>query len=94
MHPTKPPLAPATRPSEASSKPGELVLDGFCGSGTTLIAAEMTARRAALVELDAGYVDVIVRRWQAFTEQEATLVETEQTFTEVADGRTQRRAQA
>ena len=46
---------------------GEIVLDGFLGSGTTVIAAERTGRRCYGIELDAGYVDTIVRRWQALT---------------------------
>jgi DNA modification methylase len=46
---------------------GDIVLDAFLGSGTTLIAAERTGRRCYGSELDAGYVDTIVRRWQALT---------------------------
>ena len=49
-----------------SSRPGEVVLDPFGGSGTTLIAAEKSGRQARLIELDPKYVDVIVRRWQSF----------------------------
>lgn len=49
------------------SRPGEVVLDAFGGSGTTLIAAEKAARAARLIELDPKYVDVIVRRWQDWT---------------------------
>ena len=47
-----------------SSRPGQLVLDPFGGSGTTLIAAEKAQRRSTLIELDPKYADVIVRRWQ------------------------------
>jgi DNA modification methylase len=50
-----------------SSRPGENVLDLFGGSGSTLIAAEQTGRRAFLMELDALYCDVIVQRWEKFT---------------------------
>ena len=46
---------------------GEIVLDAFLGSGTTLIAAERTGRRCCGLELDAGYVDTAIRRWQALT---------------------------
>ena len=46
---------------------GEIVLDAFLGSGTTVIAAERTGRRCYGLELDPGYVDTIVRRWQALT---------------------------
>ena len=54
-----------------SSRPGDIVLDPFGGSGTTLIAAEKTGRRARLIELDPKYVDVIVRRWQSYTGDQA-----------------------
>jgi DNA modification methylase len=50
-----------------SSKSRDIVLDIFGGSGTTMVAAERTGRRARLVELDPRYVDVIVRRWQGTT---------------------------
>jgi hypothetical protein len=46
---------------------GDIVLDGFLGSGTTVIAAERTGRRCYGLELDSGYVDTIIRRWQALT---------------------------
>ncbi len=54
-----------------SSRPGNVVLDPFGGSGTTLIAAEKSGRVARLIELDPKYVDVIVRRWEEFTGQTA-----------------------
>jgi DNA modification methylase len=50
-----------------SSRPGNVVLDPFGGSGTTLIAAEKSGRLARLIELDPKYADVIVRRWQDWT---------------------------
>lgn len=49
-----------------SSRPGDVVLDPFGGSGTTMIAAEKSGRQARLIELDPKYVDVIVRRWQDY----------------------------
>jgi DNA modification methylase len=55
-----------------SSRPGNVVLDPFGGSGTTLIAAEKSGRVARLIELDPKYVDVIVRRWEDFTGKQAT----------------------
>ena len=55
-----------------SSRPGNVVLDPFGGSGTTLIAAEKSGRSARLIELDPKYVDVIVRRWEEFTGKQAT----------------------
>ncbi|NKA76388.1 DNA methylase N-4 [Ralstonia solanacearum] len=54
-----------------SSRPGDVVLDAFGGSGTTLIAAEKAARAARLIELDPRYVDVIVRRWEEYTGEQA-----------------------
>ncbi len=55
-----------------SSRPGENVLDLFGGSGSTLIAAQQTGRRAFLMELDPPYCDVIVERWEKFTGQTAS----------------------
>jgi len=59
-----------------------VVLDGFLGSGTTVIAAERTGRRCYGLELDPIYVDVIVRRWQAYTRQTAQHAETGRSFAE------------
>jgi DNA modification methylase len=67
IHLTEKPVELASRAIEYSSRRGENVLDLFGGSGSTLIAAEQTARRAYLVELDPLYCDVIVQRWQAFS---------------------------
>jgi DNA modification methylase len=67
-----------------NTKGGDMVLDSFGGSGTTLIAAEQHGRVARLMELDPRYVDVIVKRWQAFTGKTATLEATGQTFEDVA----------
>jgi DNA modification methylase len=61
----------ARRAIEYSSRPGENVLDLFGGSGSTLIGAEMTGRRAFLMELDPLYCDVIVQRWERFTGRKA-----------------------
>jgi DNA modification methylase len=70
-HPTTKPVDLIHRHLQNSSQRGDVVLDTFGGSGSTLIAAEQLARRARLVELDPRYCEVIVRRWEAFTEQEA-----------------------
>ena len=67
VHLTEKPAALATRAIEYSSRRGENVLDLFAGSGSTLIAAEMTGRRAFLMELDPLYCDVIVARYEQFT---------------------------
>jgi DNA modification methylase len=63
---------------------GEIVLDGFLGSGSTLIAAERTSRICYGVELDPLYVDAIVHRWEKATGRQATLHGTGETFEEVA----------
>ena len=67
-----------------ASRRGEIVLDGFGGSGTTLIAAERTGRTARLVELDPHYCDVICRRFEAFTGETAQLAETGEAFADAA----------
>lgn len=72
LHPTMKPVELVERAIRNSSSPGQAVLDGFGGSGTTLIAAEKTGRVARLIELDPKYSDVIVRRWQDWTGQQAT----------------------
>jgi DNA modification methylase len=61
------------RPILNNSSPGQAVYEPFSGSGTTLIAAEMTGRTCHAIELDPAYVDVAIQRWQAFTGQEARL---------------------
>ncbi|MDP1526694.1 MAG: site-specific DNA-methyltransferase, partial [Rhodocyclaceae bacterium] len=71
LHPTMKPVELVERAIRNSSRPGDTVLDPFGGSGTTLIAAEKSGRVARLIELDPKYVDVIVRRWQDYTGQQA-----------------------
>jgi len=71
LHPTMKPVELVERAVRNSSKTRDLVLDPFGGSGSTLIACEKSGRRARLIELDPKYVDVIIRRWQEFTGQEA-----------------------
>lgn len=72
LHPTMKPVELVERAIRNSSRPGNVVLDPFGGSGTTLIAAEKSGRAARLIELDPKYCDVIVRRWQNFAGQQAT----------------------
>ncbi|MGK0674240.1 MAG: site-specific DNA-methyltransferase [Halothiobacillaceae bacterium] len=72
LHPTMKPVDLVERAIRNSSRPGDVVLDPFGGSGTTLIAAEKAGRVARLIELDPKYADVIVRRWQDWTGQQAT----------------------
>src|SRR5271165_5176896 len=71
IHLTEKPVELAARAIQYSSRPGEHVLDLFGGSGSTLIAAEQTGRRAYLIELDPLYCDVIVQRWEQFTGKQA-----------------------
>jgi DNA modification methylase len=71
LHPTMKPVELVERAIRNSRRPGDIVLDPFGGSGTTLIAAEKSGRIGWLIELDPKYVDVIVRRWQDWTGQEA-----------------------
>ena len=71
VHLTEKPVELAVRAIQFSSKPGENVLDLFGGSGSTLIGCEQTQRRAFLMELDAPYCDVIVKRWEDFTGRKA-----------------------
>ena len=63
-----------------NTKGGDIVLDSFGGSGTTLIAAEKNGRIARIMELDPKYVDVIVKRWQNYTGKTATLESTGEPF--------------
>jgi len=71
LHPTMKPVELVERAIRNSSRPGDIVLDPFGGSGTTLIATEKTGRIGWLIELDPKYVDVIVRRWQDWSGQDA-----------------------
>jgi DNA modification methylase len=79
-HPTVKPTAMVADALMDVSHRGDVVLDAFGGSGATLLAAEKTGRRARLIELDPGYVDVAIRRWQEMTGKEAVLSGTEETF--------------
>ena len=83
LHPTMKPIALVERAIRNSSKSRDIVLDLFGGSGTTMIAAERTERRARLVELDPKYVDVIVQRWQEATGGSALHATTGQPFNSV-----------
>jgi DNA modification methylase len=74
VHLTEKPVELAVRAMQYSSRAGENVLDLFGGSGSTLIAAEQTGRKAFLMELDALYTDVIVQRWENFTGRKAERV--------------------
>jgi DNA modification methylase len=87
MHPTVKPVALVVDAIQDCSKRGNIVLDCFGGSGTTLIAAEKSGRRARLLEYDPAYCDTIVRRWEVFTGKRATLVATGAFFENVEEQR-------
>jgi DNA modification methylase len=80
MHPTVKPVAMVADAILDCSSRGELVLDPFLGSGTTLIAAERVGRRCFGIEIDPAYVDTIIRRWQAFSGDVARHGETGELF--------------
>jgi DNA modification methylase len=75
LHPTMKPIELVQKSIVNSSKPGNIVLDSFGGSGSTLIACEQTNRRCRMVELDPQYCDVILARWEKFTGKTAELVQ-------------------
>jgi DNA modification methylase len=87
MHPTVKPVALIADAIRDCSRRGEVVLDGFGGSGSTLIAAEKTGRAARLIEYDPLYCDTIIRRWERYTGKRATLDGSGVIFEEVADDR-------
>jgi DNA modification methylase len=83
MHPTVKPTALVADAIKDCSRRPDLILDPFAGSGTTIIAAEKTGRRARAMEIDPHYCDVIVRRWQAYTGKRAVHTATELSFEEI-----------
>jgi len=83
VHPTVKPLALVADAMRDCSRRGDIVLDPFVGSGTTILAAERVGRRACGLDLDPFYVDAAIRRWQAFTGRDAILAGTDKTFDEV-----------
>ena len=87
MHPTVKPVALIADAIRDCSRRRQLVLDPFAGSGTTLIAAEKTGRRARVLELDPLYCDTIIRRWQAFTGKRARHAPSNFTFEMIEDQR-------
>ncbi len=93
MHPTVKPVAMVADAIRDCSHRGDVVLDAFCGSGTTLVAAERAGRVGRALEIDPVYVDTAVRRWQALTGEAATLAETGLAFDAVAAERAAPKAQ-
>jgi DNA modification methylase len=86
LHPTMKPVELVEHGLNTAGKRGDVVLDLFGGSGSTLIACEKTNRQARLMELDPRYVDVIIKRWQDYTGKIATHAETGKPFAEVTNG--------
>ena len=87
VDPTVKPVALVADALRDCSRRGDIVLDPFMGSGTTVLAAEKVGRRAYGLELDPLYVDAAVRRWQNFTRRDALLQGSRTTFDEVANAR-------
>jgi len=85
-HPTVKPVSMVADAIKDCTRRNHIVLDTFCGSGTTLLAAERVGRRACGMEIDPRYVDVAIRRWQAFTGKDVVHIDG-LTFEEVADAR-------
>lgn len=77
-HPTMKPIALVAQAINNSSKKGNIILDLFGGSGTTLVASEQTNRKCRMMELDPQYVDVIINRWETFTGKKAVKIEGEE----------------
>jgi len=88
-HPTPKPVELVEDALLDVTNPGDIVLDPFLGSGTTLIAAERTGRICCGIELDPKYVDLTIRRWERETGKEAIHIESEMTFAELAVARSQ-----
>ena len=86
-HPTVKPLAMVADALRDCSLKGEIVLDTFLGSGTTLMAAEKVGRICRGLDYEPKYIDVAIKRWQAYTKLEAIHAETGKTFAETAEAR-------
>ena len=84
LHPTVKPVQMVADAMLDCTARGDLVLDPFLGSGTTLVAAERVGRRCRALELDPVYVDTAVRRWQALTGETARHAESGRAFDELA----------
>ena len=94
MHPTVKPVAMIADAIRDVTVQGDLILDPFGGSGTVIIAAEKTGRRARTIEIDCYYCDVAIRRWETFIGKTAVLAATGETFEEVAERRGKERSLA
>jgi DNA modification methylase len=88
-HPTVKPVALVADAIKDCTRRGDIVLDTFSGSGTTILAAERVGRRAYAMEIEPRFVDVAIKRWQAFSRKDAIHAETGLTFDEFANKRTE-----
>ena len=86
-HPTVKPVALVAEAMKDVTRRGDVILDTFGGSGTTLLAAERVGRKASVLELEPRYVDVAIRRWQAFTKRDVIHEETGLSFEDIATRR-------
>ena len=84
-HPTVKPISLVADAMKDCTRRGDAVIDTFCGSGTTILAAERVGRRAYGLEIEPKYIDVAIRRWQAFTGKDTVHESTGNTFNEVAE---------
>ncbi len=91
-HSTQKPVECMKRPIENNSSPGQAVYEPFSGSGTTIIAGAITGRVIHAIELSPAYVDVAVKRWEAFTGESATLAGDGRTFADIAPDRLRKAA--
>ncbi|MDB5595818.1 MAG: methylase, partial [Hyphomicrobiales bacterium] len=91
-HPTIKPTALVADAIRDVTRRGDLVLDPFVGSGTTILAAEITGRCARAIELEPAYVDVAIRRWEELSGRPATLAATGFTFAQTRSEREQQEA--
>jgi DNA modification methylase len=87
VHGTQEPVECLRRPIVNNSAPGDAVYEPFCGSGTTIVAAETVGRVCLAMEISPAYCDVAVERWQRFTGRSAVLVGEERVFPDVAAAR-------
>jgi DNA modification methylase len=86
-HPTVKPVALVADAIKDCTGRGDIVLDTFCGSGTTILAAERVGRRAYTIEIEPRFVDVAIKRWQAFSRKDAMHADSGLSFDELASKR-------
>ena len=87
FHPTVKPVALVADAIRDCTRRGDVVLDIFGGSGTTILAAERVGRRAYTLEIEPGFADVAIKRWQAFSGKDAICADTGLSFDDIASTR-------